>query len=112
MKKLIPFIILLVFSTGAYAAPFLVSDPYGPCGEPGQDACPVSATIYQDGVAIATDIALQTDLSILHDLETMPTGEHNYTAAYKDELGRPSDPSDPYLLLRQGHAPLNLRARP
>ena len=109
MRILIAF---LLMASVAFAEPFLVSDPYGPCGESGQSACPVTATIYENGVVVADNVALQPDYSIKYDLSTMPTDEINYTATYKDALGRVSNVSNPYLLLKKGHAPLNLRASP
>ena len=72
--------------------------------------CPVSADIFIDGALVASEISLEPDMSIWYDLVTMPTGEHSYTAIYRDDLGRPSELSDPYLLLRSPNRPSGLGA--
>ena len=106
MKALI---LVLLWTSGALAAPFLISDPPDPCGQSGQPACPVSATIYADGAVIADDVPLQPDMSIRYDLMTRPVAEVTYTATYKDAMGDHSDLSDPYLLLAPPASPKGLR---
>lgn len=101
-------VLLFLLPAAAPAAPFLISDAYGPCGAAGQTACPVAAVIYADGVVIADDVALQADLSISYDLVTRPDAETVYTATYKDALGDHSGPSNPYLLLVKPAPPKNL----
>ena len=110
MKRLFSVLILVLVPSLAFADPYLVSDPYGPCGQSGQTACPLSANINEDGISIAADVALQPDLSIRHDLVTMPIGEHEYTATYNFSAGRVSVLSDPFLWLRTGNPPVNLNA--
>jgi hypothetical protein len=111
MKKLIYLVIFCLIATGATAAR-LVCDPPGPCGSAGLPACPVKAEIFEDGISIATDVALEPDMSISYDLVSMPVGEHTYTAIYYDELGRVSVPSNPYVLLETVKPPSNLKGAP
>ena len=62
---------LLLFSTSAMAAPFLVCDPQ------------VEATHYtviQDGVEIATDVVAQPDGSLRYDLAGVDPGAYEFNA--------------------------------
>ena len=112
MKRLI--LVLLLIPSVAIGAPFLISDPVDPlgCGASGQPMCPVSADVLQDGVVVASEIPLQSDMSIKYDLVSMPTSEYTYTAIYRDEIGRVSIASNPYLLLETALPPLNVRVIP
>ena len=113
MKKVFLAVLMtLIFAGVAMAQPFLISDPYGTCGELGTTACPVSAEIFQDGLSIATDVTLESDLSIRYDLGTMPMEEHVYTATYQDDLERVSVPSNPYLFLAAPTSPTNVSIIP
>lgn len=87
----------LVFPTTVFAAPYLVSDPVDPasCGGTDQPTCPVSFTVYEDGTAIANEIAVEADMSIKFDLDGRPPGNHRYTAIYHDEFGGISLVSNP-----------------
>ena len=109
IKIILAGFLFLLVASGAMADPFLISDPYGPCGESGQTMCPVAATIYADGVIIADDVPLTPELAVSYDLLSRPVGEVVYTAKFKDELGGESDPSNPCLLLPKPSAPLNTR---
>lgn len=90
-------LLMILFSTSTYAAPFLICDAVDPeaCGSTDQPPCPVSATVYEDGEVIASEIPLQTDMSIRYDLAGRPPGTHRYTTIYHDAFGGLSLQSNP-----------------
>ncbi len=113
MKKLfLAILAVLVMVSICQAGPYLISDPYGPCGDEELTECPVSATIYADGIIVADNIALENDLSIRYDISGLPNEEHVYTATYTDKYGRTSEHSDPCLLLVKPLGPKNMHAVP
>ena len=93
MKKLfLTLILILIFSTTAFAAPFLVCDP---------QAGVISYNLDIDGL-ITSDILAQPDGSIHYDLVGMAIGVHVFKAQAVGQGGWPSSWSDPLDTMKPG----------
>lgn len=112
MKILITVLTILCFTSMAFAAPHLRSDAIDPatCGATDQPPCPVSATIEQQTavslsplswgppVTIATEMPLESDMSIRYDLNGISPGVYRFRAIHHDAFGGVSVLSDPTTL--------------
>lgn len=112
MKILSILLWILLVSTSAIAAPFLVSDPVDPatCGGTDQPTCPVKATIYYQKATsynpivwgpqtlLEKDWPLEADMSLNYDLIDLSPGVYKFTSVATDGSGGKSVLSNPTML--------------
>ena len=104
MKRL--FILLFFFSTGAFSAPFLVSDP---ATETAVDKC-----VYQDGTAAPVETA--TLAGACHvDLAPFTGGNHSLQVWFRSTLWGVDSAKVPFVLSKPatgGTGPSGIRIEP
>jgi len=100
MKNLALVLLIMAFSVGANAAPFLV------CDDPDPAEQVTSYDVFQDGVLIGT-----TPAPLHFDLQGVTPGQYNFTATSRNAWGL-SDPSNPYVSPASATQPLNINMEP
>jgi len=100
MKKLLIGLIVLLLSTTASSAPFLV------CDDPAPEQQVIEYEVFQDGVSIG-----KTPAPLHFDLKDITPGVYNFTVTAKNEWGT-SNPSDPYVSPQIAEQPSNVNITP
>ena len=104
MRKLL--VLLCLFSTGAFASPFLVSDP---SGVPEIDKC-----VYQDGAGPVVETATLAGACHI-DLAPFTSGNHNLQVWFRSTLWGVDSAKVPFVLSKPatgGTGPTGVRIEP